>query len=174
METDRTPPAPGAFAAAAPDAVKYYLGRARRLLDRVAREPDRDRLLAVRLAPDMFDTAFQFAVAIGFAGRALLPAAGRAGPPPAPEDPTLDDLLAWHETVEALIDPVRAGDLSATVAHRAGEADLVQATPGYVTCFALPNMLFHLSMGYAGLRHGGMDVGKADFDGFHVYRPLTR
>ena len=72
-----TEPDAQAFAAAVPDTVKYYLGRTRRLLDRVGGEPDPARLLAIRLAPDMFDTGFQFAVAIGFAGRALLPPAGR-------------------------------------------------------------------------------------------------
>ena len=127
-------PDPEGFAAAVPDTVKYYLGRTRRLLDRVAREPDPGRLLAVRLAPDMFDTAFQFALAIRFAGRALMAPAGRTVPE-APEAPSLADLLAFHETIEEAVDPLFVRDMGATVTHRAGEAD---------------------------------------FDGFHVYRPLRR
>ncbi|PWJ18165.1 DUF1993 family protein [Jannaschia seohaensis] len=138
-------------------------------MERVGREPDPDRLLAVRLAPDMFDTAFQFAVAIRFAARALMPQAGLAVPD-APEAPSLDDLMAFPDEVQEAIDPIRVKDMAATVTHRAGEADLEQGVAGYVTCFALPNMLFHLSMAYAGLRYAGMAVGKADFDGFHVYR----
>lgn len=165
-------PDPEAFAAAVQDTVKYYLGRTGRLLERVSREPERDRLLAVRLAPDMFDTAFQFALAIRFAARALMPPAGLDAPG-VPEAPTLDDLMAYLEEIEEAVDPLRLSDMGATVIHRAGEADLEQGVAGYVTCFALPNMLFHLSMAYAGLRHGGMAIGKADFDGFHVYRPLA-
>ncbi|KIT14269.1 DUF1993 family protein [Jannaschia aquimarina] len=161
-----------AFAASVPDTVKYYLGRTQRLLDRLAREPDPERLLAIRLAPDMFDTAFQFAVAIRFAARALAVPAGQDAPD-IPEDATLDDLMAYCERITELCDPLGLDQMAPTVIHRAGEADLEQGVAGYVTCFALPNMLFHLSMAYAGLRHGGMGVGKADFDGFHVYRPAT-
>ncbi|MDB2406938.1 DUF1993 domain-containing protein [Jannaschia sp.] len=162
-----------AFAASVPDTVKYYLGRTGRLLERVGREPEPARLLAVRLAPDMFDTAFQFALAIRFAGRALLPPVGRTAPD-TPELPSLSALMDYLDEIEEAIDPLRVADMGATVTHRAGEADLEQGVAGYVTCFALPNMLFHLSMGYAGLRHGGMAVGKADFDGFHVYRPMRQ
>ncbi|MEM7643891.1 MAG: DUF1993 family protein [Pseudomonadota bacterium] len=162
---------PGAIAASIPDTVKYYLGRTHRLLDRVAREPEAERLLAIRLAPDTFDTAFQFALAIRFAGRTLGPPAGRAVPD-VPDDLTLPVLLEFCEEIAELIEPLGLDDMAAKVTHRAGEAELVQDVAGYVTCFALPNMMFHLSMAYAGLRHGGMAVGKADFDGFHIYRPL--
>lgn len=162
---------PEAFAASIPDTVKYYLGRTRRLLDRLARLPEPERLLAIRLAPDMFDTAFQFAVAIRFAGRALGPPAG-LNVPDVPDDLPLSVLLSYCEDIAELIDPLGLDDMAAKVTHRAGEADLEQDVAGYVTCFALPNMMFHLSMAYAGLRHGGMEIGKADFDGFHIYRPL--
>lgn len=162
---------PAVFAASVPNAVKYYLGRTRRLLDRVGRQPDADGLLAIRLAPDMFDTAFQFALAIRFAGRALAPPAGLEVPD-VPEELNLAVLLEFWEEISDLIDPLGLEDMAAKVTHRAGEADLEQDVAGYVTGFALPNMMFHLSMGYAGLRHGGMQVGKADFDGFHLYRPL--
>ena len=33
----------------------------------------------------------------------------------------------------------------------------------------MPNFFFHLTMGYAALRAAGVPLGKADFDGFHVY-----
>ncbi|MFO6464149.1 DUF1993 family protein [Jannaschia sp. KMU-145] len=167
MDTERD------FAAAAVDTAKYYLGRTVRLLDRVARRPDADRLLAIRLAPDMFDTGFQFALAARFAGRALGPPAGRDVPDTPETDLTAARLIEYCDEIGELIEPLGPGDLGARVLHRAGEADLDQDTAGYVTCFALPNMMFHLSMAYAGLRHGGMDVGKADFDGFHIYRPLA-
>ncbi len=33
----------------------------------------------------------------------------------------------------------------------------------------MPNFLFHLSMGFAVLRAGGLEIGKGDFDGLHEY-----
>jgi len=47
-------------------------------------------------------------------------------------------------------------------------AELTGDPTDYIARFAFPNMLFHLSAGYAGLRHGGMQIGKADFDGLLV------
>lgn len=162
---------PAEFAHSVADTVKYYLGRTHRLLTRVAGQNDADRLLAIRLAPDMFDTGFQFALAIRFAGRALAPPVG-IEVPNTPEAPSVADLLEYCDEIGELIDPLGTNGIGATVLHQAGEADLEQNVAGYMTCFALPNMLFHLSMAYAGLRHGGMRIGKADFDGFHVYRPF--
>lgn len=45
---------------------------------------------------------------------------------------------------------------------------LTQPGGDHVCLFALPHMLLHLGMVYAGLRHAGMDIGKANFDGFHL------
>lgn len=56
-----------------------------------------------------------------------------------------------------------------TVRHTAGEAELEQDAATFVTLFALPNFFFHLGMAFAILRHGGAVIGKADFDGQHVY-----
>jgi hypothetical protein len=55
------------------------------------------------------------------------------------------------------------------IAHRAGEADLVQDGATYLHCFAIPNLWFHLGMAYAILRTEGLSIGKADFDGWHRY-----
>ncbi len=149
--------------------VTHYLDRAEHLIKRCAREDNPDRLLAVRLAPDMLDTGFHFAVAIQFAARALCPPAGLTVPE-IPDTATCDSLLRFKRAVAALIAPIAAEDLTRSVSHTAGEAALVQAPGDYVARFALPNMIFHLGMAYAGLRHGGLAVGKADFDGLHVYQ----
>ena len=55
------------------------------------------------------------------------------------------------------------------ISHRAGFADLTQTAPDYLHQFALPNLWFHLTMAYATLRHAGVPLGKADFDGLHSY-----
>jgi len=151
-----------------PDTVRYYLDRIEQVLLRLDREAEAERLLSIRLAPDMLDTGFNFAIAIGFAGRALCPPA-KIDVPDIPDQHTTESLLGFLHLVSDLIAPITTADFGATVAHRAGDAELVQETAEYVTCFALPNMMFHFSVAYAGLRHGGMKIGKADFDGFHIY-----
>lgn len=150
------------------EAVRHYLDRAGHVLGRLEREPEAERLLDVRLAPGMFEVGLNLAVAIQFAARALCPPAGREVPA-IPEPPTLADLRAYHRETAALLSDVRPGELTRTVAHTAGEAELRQGPADYVARFALPNMIFHLGMAYAGLRHAGMALGKADFDGLHAY-----
>lgn len=157
-----------AIAEAVPETVKYYLDRIGHILELLSKDQDQDRLLSIRLAPDSFDTGFNLAIAIQFAARALCPPAGLRVPE-IPDAFTCESLLEFKAEIDALIGPITAGDLTRPVSHRAGDAELDQGAADYVARFALPNMIFHIAMGYAGLRHGGMTIGKADFDGLHVY-----
>ena len=156
------------FADAVPHTVKYYLDRIEHILRMVATEQDSDRLLRVQLAPDSFDTGLHFAIAIQFAARALCPPAG-LHVPEIPDELTCESLLSFKDEIGHLVGPVTAADLKMGVSHKAGQARLDQEPGEYVVRFALPNMIFHIAMGYARLRHGGMEVGKADFDGQHRY-----
>lgn len=158
----------GPFADALPATVRHYLDRIGHVLDLLAREEDPGPLLAVRLAPDAFDTALNLAVAIGFAGRALCPPAGLACPA-MPDELSLGSLRSFRDETARVLAPIAAADLTRRVSHLAGEARLDQEAADYAVRFALPNMIFHLTMAYAGLRHGGMRLGKADFDGLHRY-----
>lgn len=156
------------FADAATQAIKHYLDQIIYILEKASQEDDPQELLKISLAPDMLDTGFNFGVAIGFAARALCPPAG-LDVPEMPEECTYENLLVFANDVSKLIKPISANDLQQTVSHIAGEAKLQHEPADYITQYALPNMIFHLSMGYAGLRHSGMAIGKADFDGFHIY-----
>ncbi|MCR9195566.1 MAG: DUF1993 domain-containing protein [Hyphomonas sp.] len=156
------------LAEATTQSIKYYLDRTEHLIARCAQDHDPDRPLAIRLAPDMLDTGFNFALAIQFAARALCPPAGLAVPE-IPDIRTCETLLRFKRDVSDLIAPIGVDDLARTVDHTAGDAALTQASADYVARFAVPNMIFHLSIAYAGLRHGGMDIGKSDFDGLHAY-----
>jgi hypothetical protein len=151
-----------------PNAVRHYLGRTADIVSMLAHESEAKQLLAIRLAPDMLETGIQFAVAIRFAARALCPPSGLEVPN-FPDEITCNTLLAFASEISAIIAPIRAADLTLLVSHTAGNAELIQLPAEYISSFALPNMIFHLSMGYAGLRHGGFKIGKADFDGFHIY-----
>jgi len=148
--------------------VEHYLDQAKHLLERLEREPEAEALMAIQLAPDSFDTGFHLAVAIQFAARALCLPAG-AAVPDIEEPYSLKSLRRLHMAVSNSIANAPAPDWSVQVRHLAGEARIEQATTDYIARFALPNMLFHLTMAYAGLRHGGVRLGKADFDGLHAY-----
>ena len=148
--------------------VKHYLNQADQLLGILENGPETEALMAIKLATDSFDTGFHLAVAIQFAARALCLPAG-AAVPEIEEPYNIGSLRALHTAVHTGISDLPKPEWTARVRHVAGEASLEQSTADYIARFALPNMLFHLTMAYAGLRHGGVKIGKADFDGLHEY-----
>lgn len=150
------------------DSIKYYLNRIEHILTKLDQDEDAERYLKVKLAPDMLDTGFNFAVAIKFAARALCPPAN-LDMPEIPEVQTCATLLAYVQDVRSVITPITVDQVRAPVTHIAGDGELHQSAEDYITMFALPNMIFHITLAYAGLRHTGFDIGKADFDGLHVY-----
>ena len=150
------------------DTVKYYLTRIEHILKLLSQNKDHQQLLEVKLADDMLDTGLNFAIAIKFAARTLCPPA-KLDIPEIPDDRNCTSLLAYLSEIKAIIDPIQKEQLTAPVAHIAGEGKLEQDAGDYITKFGFPNMIFHLTMAYAGLRHAGFNIGKADFDGLHVY-----
>lgn len=149
---------------------RHYLTRAQHLLDIAGGTPG---CLTARLAPDMFTCAEQFATAAGFALRGTYPLAGL----PVPDFPDLGlDLHGVKSRVafaQVQLDQLNEADFAGAetrmVTHRAGFAELDQDGQAYLTLFAMPNFLFHLSMAFALLRQTGAEIGKADFDGLHDY-----
>lgn len=150
------------------ESVKYYLNRIEHILTKLDQDENAERYLGVKLAPDMLDTGFNFAVAIKFAARTLCPPA-KLDMPEIPEVQNCATLLAFVQEVRGVIASITAQQVRAPVSHIAGEGKLHQSADDYITKFALPNMIFHITMAYAGLRHAGFSIGKADFDGLHVY-----
>ncbi|MBC9246450.1 DUF1993 family protein [Paracoccus sp. 11-3] len=153
---------------AVPATVLHYLDQIGAILQKLVTRDDAADLLAIRLAPDMFDTALQFAIAIRFAARTMCPPTGQIAPD-IPKQRDCHTLLGYKAQIADLIRPIRGTDMVFPVTHHAGQAVLTQEAVDYAIRFALPNMMFHTSMAYAGLRHGGMAIGKADFDGLHAY-----
>jgi hypothetical protein len=152
--------------------LRHYLAR----LDAIvawAGPGDLDR----RLAEGMFPAGAQFATAQGFALRAVFPPMGQAVPdlPPGADATALvARSVAVGAHLAALGPADFAGAAGRAVRHRAGMAEVVQPGVDYALRYALPNFFFHLTMGYAALRASGVDLGKADFDGIHVYPPGFR
>ena len=149
---------------AALDAVRHYLGRARALVE-LADDAD----LARRPAADMVPVGEQLAIAIEFAGRAVLPLAQRDSPA-WPEPIARATLRAYADEMAAVLEELQLADIgNHDVTHRAGFADVTQPAEDYLLRFALPNMVFHLTAADAGLKGAGHALGKADFDAIHAY-----
>lgn len=158
---------PALYSASVP-VFRHYLARAQGLLDLAD-----EATLAARLAPDMFTAAEQFATTAGFSLRGAFPLAGE----PVPEftdlgreAPGLRARIAFaDERLAGLSPQAFEGAETRRVRHRAGFAELDQSGSAYLTLFAMPNFMFHLSMAFAILRQSGVAIGKADFDGLHDY-----
>lgn len=123
-------------------------------------------LLTARVA-DAFPAGQQFATAAGFALRVACPLAGRAVPDlPRALAPRLAVVRA---TLGAMRPEEFAGAEGLRIHHKAGFAELEQSGEEFLYLFGLPNFFFHITMGYAALRGAGLALGKADFDGLHLY-----
>ncbi|MEL6572541.1 MAG: DUF1993 family protein [Pseudomonadota bacterium] len=148
--------------------VKHYLAQIGSLIDSLAQEDKADDILAAKLAPDMLNTGFHIGVASGFAARSLALPAGLPFPD-IPAEINCATLKKHHGKITNLVAGIQVADLASPIRHRAGDANLEQEVSDYILRFALPNMIFHLSMAYAGLRQAGVEIGKADFDRLHIY-----
>lgn len=130
---------------------------------------DVNLLVTQRLAPDMRPLSAQIQLASDSAKGAMARLSG--GTPPAMPDTetTLADLRA---RIARTIDYVKS--VPAEAVDGSEEKDVVLKTPGgdipfkglnFLTAFALPNFLFHVTTAYAILRHSGVPLGKMDFLG---------
>lgn len=140
---------------------RHYLARVAAMAETAGPEA-----LDARIA-DAFPAGQQFATAAGFALRIACPLAGR-------EVPDLPQALGPRLAVaRAMLGAMQAAEFEGAEArvirHQAGFAVLEQSGSEFLHLYGLPNFFFHLTMGYAALRAAGVPLGKADFDGFHVY-----
>jgi len=134
-----------------------------------ARGFDPDALVNQRLAPDMRPLSSQIQLASDSAKGAMARLSGGAPPSMPDTETTMADLRA---RIAKTIDYVKS--VPASAVDGSEEKDVVLKTPGgdipfkglaFLTGFALPNFLFHVSIAYAILRHNGVPIGKMDFLG---------
>ena len=148
-------------------AFRHYLGRARHVLGVIeAHDPG---LLGQLPWPGTFPVGQHLLAAMNFALRGLTVPQGIAGPG-WPAEVTPETLHAFAEAAEAalaLVDRLP----EPRVTHTAGFAELEQEAGEFLLSYALPNMIFHLTVAYGAARAAGVPLGKADFDGFHAYPP---
>ena len=137
-------------------------------LDKAAAEKDEAALLEARLAPDMRPLPAQFQMASDSAKNAIGRLAGIEAPSMADTEASFAELKERCDRTIAFIQSVDP----ATIA--AGEDRQVELRfpngmgyrwvgRDYLTGFALPNFLFHVTTAYAILRAQGVTLGKPDF-----------
>ncbi|WP_370678086.1 DUF1993 family protein [Pleomorphomonas sp. PLEO] len=130
-------------------------------------------LLGARLAPDMLPFEAQVRIAARFPLRALRPLAPHLPDLDFPEAVSFADLRADIAAVVGALSTLRRDDLEGRegemVTDRAGLADIALPAARFVAEYALPNMFFHHTTAYAIARWEGVNLGKADFDGWHRY-----
>lgn len=157
---------------------RRYLGQLDGLLVRAQAHVAQARiderlLLQARLSPTMHPFATQVAIAAGFALRACAPLAGLAVPDRGPPEDSLAGLRTRVAQARAFVESIDPAQMHGREAQRfrsqAGQEAVELPAAEFLLQYAMPNFFFHLTTAYAILRHLGVGVGKADFDGYHVY-----
>lgn len=157
---------------------RRYLDRLLGLVDAAekhvrSRALDDAEILEARLAPDMLPFETQVKIAANFTLRSSFPLAGQDVPPYG-EFPVsfagLRACLARASALLATLEPVQFESCASRVIEsRAGSALVSLPAAEFLFQYALPNFFFHVTAAYAILRSAGVPIGKADFDGLHVY-----
>ncbi len=171
-------PSPLLFQASVPVFLRY-LDQLARLLALAQQHAARvgmpeQTVLDAALSPDMLPFATQVEIACNFSLRATFPLAGLAIPPYREYERSFHGLqqrIMRAQQVLTALDPANFGSGTAfTIQAEAGQATHAMPASEYLLHYALPNFFFHTTTAYAILRNVGVPVGKADFDGYHVYK----
>lgn len=155
-----------------------YLGQLAHLLTLARQHVQRTgiaehTLLDAALAPDMLPFATQVEIACNFTLRAAFPLAGLPIPAYGAFERSfagLQQRIARAQQALTALDPAAfTRGATQTIQAEAGQATHAMPASDYLLHYALPNFFFHTTAAYAILRHIGVAVGKADFDGYHAY-----
>jgi hypothetical protein len=134
-----------------------------------ARKFDPNVLAALRLYPDMLPLSRQVQIASDAAKGAAARLSATEPPKFEDNETTMAELIARvAKTIDYLqgFQPSQfegADDRTINVPTRVQTFSF--KAPDYVRHWALPNFFFHVTTTYALLRHGGVEIGKADFLG---------
>jgi hypothetical protein len=124
-------------------------------------------LLNARLAPDMLPLLRQIQIATDGAKGAMARLAGHAPVVIEDTETTLPQLQARLTKVIDIIESYSEADLAGSesreVVLKLPNNEMKFDGLSFLTSFALPNFLFHVTTAYAILRHNGIELGKMDF-----------
>ncbi len=135
-----------------------------------ARKFDPNNFLGLRLAPDMLPFTRQIQIASDAVKNCVARLAGIEPPKWEDQEASLDELRARLRKTIEYAQSLPAAKIDGSEAREI----LLPLGPGrtlpfsgelFLKHFALPNFFFHVTMTYALLRHGGVELGKMDYLG---------
>jgi len=137
-------------------------------LDKAASEKDEATLMEARLAPDMRPFPAQYQMASDSAKNALARLTGTDAPAMPDTETNFAELRDRCDRTIAYLNGIDRSALNGSE-----DREVVLKFPNgqgyrwpgaaYLTGFALPNFLFHVTTAYAILRSAGVSLGKPDF-----------
>jgi hypothetical protein len=126
-------------------------------------------LMASRLAPDMKPFVYQVQSACDYVKAAAAWLSQQAPPKHEDNESTIDEVRARVRKTIAFAEGVRSEEYEHAREQQVhmswAPAGKVLGGEDYLLQMSIPNVYFHLAMGYAILRSNGVDVGKMDFLG---------
>ena len=154
--------------------MRHHLNVLSSLLRRAEQHVEAEKLepnaiLGARLYPDMQPLTAQVQFACDFAKGAVARLAGVSNPSYADDERTFAELQARIAKTLAFMQSVSPSQFDGSeerpVTLRFGGLDLAAQGRDYLVGFAMPSLIFHVSIAYGILRHSGVDIGKLDFLG---------
>ena len=134
-----------------------------------ARKFDVNNFCSARVFPDMLPFTQQIRIACDQAKNAAALLAGKSPPKHEDNETTFEELRGRVAKCLAYLDSVGPSEYAAVTAdtliplpNPKGKA---MRAEDYLLSRQLPNFYFHVTTAYNLLRHGGVEIGKADFHG---------
>ena len=134
-----------------------------------SQEIEQSILVNARLYPNMLPLSRQVQIACDAAKGAAARLSGVEIPKHEDKETTFEELLNRIAKTKSFLESID----QATINETENKEILLQAGPKefkfigriFLTTFALPNLLFHVTTAYNILRHNGVDLGKMDYLG---------
>lgn len=134
-----------------------------------AKKIDESALVGARLYPDMFPFSGQVQIATDMARAAAARLTNQEPPKFEDNETTFAQLIDRIDRTIAYVDSVKESAFEGSESRKIVRP--VRGQPheftaqNYLQQFILPNLYFHSAIAYGLLRHGGVELGKADFIG---------
>jgi uncharacterized protein len=132
-----------------------------------SRKFDVNNFFGIRLFPDMLPFASQVRIACDIAKSAAAGLSGKEAPRHEDDEKTMEELRARIAKCVAYLETFTPADFERTNAKMVVKIPNPKGKALYAEEYlfgrALPNFFFHVTSAYNILRHGGVEIGKADY-----------
>ena len=126
-------------------------------------------LVNARLYPNMLSLSRQVQIACDVTKGAAARLSGVEPPKHEDKETTFEELQDRIAKTKTFLESIDEADINGTedkeILLQAGPKEFKFTGRIFLTTFALPNLLFHVSTAFNILRHNGVDIGKMDYLG---------